>query len=179
MPARSWEPSRQIAGILHIIRSKIPRVAALVSNFMTVALDHYDQTDINHQIIDVFPQKRGKVRTKILNIYSPPKNRNDDFGPLLNEAVRAVGTRDQLVVVGDFNAPSTAWGYVRDSPKGVLLENTTSKLGFTLITLPTAPTRLDVIEKICIGSTSTARSVYQVTSMYILKLYFIFTSAHG
>lgn len=132
----------KLQGYYTLYDPKYPRVAALVSNFMTVALDHYDQTDINHQIIDVFPQKRGKVRTKILNIYSPPKNRNDDFGPLLNEAVRAVGTRDQLVVVGDFNAPSTAWGYVRDSPKGVLLENTTSKLGFTLITLPTAPTRL-------------------------------------
>ncbi|KAH7951537.1 hypothetical protein HPB52_010284 [Rhipicephalus sanguineus] len=57
-------------------------------------------------------------------------------------AARAVGTRDQLVVVGDFNAPSTVWGYVRDSPKGVLLEHITFKLGFNLITLPTSPIRL-------------------------------------
>ncbi|KAH7943194.1 hypothetical protein HPB52_006290 [Rhipicephalus sanguineus] len=51
---------------------------------------------------------------------------HEDFTVLLNEAARAVGTRDQLVVVGDFNAPSTAWGYVRDSPKGVLLEHITA-----------------------------------------------------
>ncbi|KAH7942761.1 hypothetical protein HPB52_000953 [Rhipicephalus sanguineus] len=120
----------------------VSNTGALVTKSITATLDHYDRTDITHQIIDVLPQKRGRVRTKVLNIYSPPKNRHEDFTVLLNEAARAVGTRDQLVVVGDFNAPSTAWGYVRDSPKGVLLEHITSKLGFNLITLPTAPTRL-------------------------------------
>ncbi|KAH7982932.1 hypothetical protein HPB52_008116 [Rhipicephalus sanguineus] len=137
-PARSPLPKdRRITE-----NADVSNTGALVTKSITATLDHYDRTDINHQIIDVLPQKRWRVRTKVLNIYSPPKNRHEDFTVLLNEAARAVGTRDQLVVVGDFNAPSTAWGYVRDSPKGVLLEHITSKLGFNLITLPTAPTRL-------------------------------------
>lgn len=119
-----------------------PRVATLVSKSIAAKMEHIDSLEINHQIISLLPLKRGRARTVIVNLYSPPKDRNEDFAELLTEAVRIAGARDRLVVLGDFNAPNTTWGYPRDSPKGTRLEHAVSKLGLSLITLPTTPTRM-------------------------------------
>lgn len=99
-----------------------PRVATLVSKSITAKVTYYEKTQMNHQIIGILPQKRGKQRTIIVNVYSPPKSRKEDFTELLAEAINVTSKKDQLVVLGDFNAPNTSWGYVRDSPKGTLLE---------------------------------------------------------
>ncbi|KAG0432435.1 hypothetical protein HPB47_020845 [Ixodes persulcatus] len=50
---------------------------------------------------------------------------------------------DSLVIVGDFNAPSTLWGYVREEKRGRKLVELASTLGLTLHTDPAYPTRVE------------------------------------
>lgn len=50
--------------------------------------------------------------------------------------------KDKLLVVGDFNAPHSAWGYNKDSVKGKSLVETTDRYGLELITIPGCYTRL-------------------------------------
>ncbi|KAL1477756.1 hypothetical protein MTO96_035497 [Rhipicephalus appendiculatus] len=47
-----------------------------------------------------------------------------------------------LIVAGDFNAPHSTWGYVRDSPKGISICKAIQDFNLTLLTDPAFPTRL-------------------------------------
>ncbi|KAM7313879.1 uncharacterized protein ISCGN_003666 [Ixodes scapularis] len=53
----------------------------------------------------------------MLNVYSPPRYVVQDFRSLFREASTIVGG-NALVLVGDFNARHTSWGYQEDSKKG-------------------------------------------------------------
>ncbi|KAH7961453.1 hypothetical protein HPB52_009073 [Rhipicephalus sanguineus] len=119
-----------------------PRIATLVSKMIAAKAEYVESLKINHQIISLFPQKRGKPRTIIVNVYSPPRDKCDDFSERLAETFKVAGNKDRLLVLGAFNAPNTTWGYTKDSPKGRRLEHAASRLGLSLITLPTAPTRV-------------------------------------
>ncbi|KAH7951893.1 hypothetical protein HPB52_014845 [Rhipicephalus sanguineus] len=88
----------KLQGYYALLNPDFPRVATLVSKSITAKADYLEGMPMNHQIISLLPQKRGK-------------------------AVTLAGSKDRLVALGDFNAPNTAWGYGRDSPKG--LETTT------------------------------------------------------
>ncbi|XP_075556558.1 uncharacterized protein LOC142588608 [Dermacentor variabilis] len=61
--------------------------------------------------------------------------------PLFSRALKAAG-RDPLVIVGDFNAHSTLWGYVREEKRGRRLAELPSTLDLTLHTDPAHPTRV-------------------------------------
>ncbi|KAH7965709.1 hypothetical protein HPB49_009971 [Dermacentor silvarum] len=52
----------------------------------------------------------------ILNVYSSPRRYDERFYGLIGKAVKmATDAGIPLVVAGDFNAPHSTWGYVRDS----------------------------------------------------------------
>ncbi|KAL1485779.1 hypothetical protein MTO96_047216 [Rhipicephalus appendiculatus] len=74
----------------------------------------------------------------ILNIYT-----DERFYGLIGKAVKmATDAGIPLVVAGDFHAPHSTWGYVRDSPKGTSICKTTQDFNLTLLTDPGFPTRL-------------------------------------
>ncbi|KAH8037532.1 hypothetical protein HPB51_012079 [Rhipicephalus microplus] len=54
-----------------------PRVVTLVSKMIAATDEYIGTLQINHQIISLFPQKRGKAKTIIVNLYSPPKDKEE------------------------------------------------------------------------------------------------------
>lgn len=97
-----------------------PRIATLVSKGIASTVRYLPNAQTQHHIVELFPTKRGRAKTQIINIYSPPKERGTDFAPIITHAMGNMERKDRLVLVGDFNAPHTNWGYRRDTPKGKL-----------------------------------------------------------
>lgn len=118
-----------------------PKVAVLVHKTVTAVGQHYQHHDINHVLVEVLPQKRGRRSTFILNLYSPPRAQKDDFRNIIYDSARAAGC-NQLVVVGDMNARHTAWGYQQDTQKGRSLIDAVDQTGLELITNLLQPTRV-------------------------------------
>lgn len=78
----------------------------------------------------------------IVNIYSPPRDRLADFEDVVSAAMRLASRRDRVLVLGDFNAQHSEWGYAADSPKGKLLLDLTERYDLTLLTRLDEPTRI-------------------------------------
>lgn len=93
-----------------------------------------------HVILEIPPSsRRTHTSLFLLNIYSSPRQPHR-FHKLLSY-VKLAGI-SPLLVVGDFNAPSPAWGYIRDTRKGLMLWQDTHNLGYTIIIDPAYPTRM-------------------------------------
>lgn len=80
-----------------------PRVATLVAKSVTTVSHQLPFIDINHVLVEVMPQKRGKQSTFILNLYIPSSRKKEDFLPILTEFVR-IAQDNPLVLLGDMNA---------------------------------------------------------------------------
>lgn len=93
-------------------------------------------------MISVLRQKRGTPSIHILYVYCPPHIQWVTVAQLFYRVVQA-GARQPLVVVGDFNAPSPHWGYHFEKPRGRKPKELISTLGFTLLTDPAHPTRME------------------------------------
>lgn len=119
-----------------------PRVATFARKDLALSVTYMPQHDTQHQILTVWPCKRNKAKTVIVNIYSAPRERAPRFDTLIIYAISDMERKDKLLVVGDFNAPHSAWGYNKDSVKGKLLVETTDRYGLELITIPGCYTRL-------------------------------------
>lgn len=63
----------------------------------------------------------------VLNVYSAPH--------------RNLAQRNPLVILEDFNAQHSAWGYKTDTKKGRMLWDNAQSLRLTLLTDPAYPTR--------------------------------------
>ncbi|KAL1474626.1 hypothetical protein MTO96_037839 [Rhipicephalus appendiculatus] len=108
-------------------------------------------TVINHEDIDkrsnaeyvcteLLPGKNMRRGLLILNIYSSPKRRDERFYGLIGKAVKmATDAGIPLIVAGDFNAPNSTWGCVRDSPKGTSIYKAMQDFNLTLLTTPVSP----------------------------------------
>lgn len=92
-------------------------------------------------MVTLLPLRKQDPSIHILNIYSSPKLPNITYTDIFSKA-RAAAGREPLVIVGDFNAPSTHWGYHREERRGRKLAELISTMGFTLLTDPTHPTRI-------------------------------------
>lgn len=117
-----------------------PRVAFLVRRALTTISHPLDVPEIDHLLIELVPQRTRDTSLFILNVYSHPKCLRHDFDRLFTLAKRAAH-KCPLLIVGDFNAPHTAWGYSTDTPKGRRVWFAAQQAGFSLITDHTTPTR--------------------------------------
>lgn len=97
--------------------------------------------DIYHDLITIFPKERETAKMFILNVYSPPRNRDHKFNLLFALTRREVGPH-ALIVVGDFNAPHTAWGYRCGNKKGTDLWKQIQLHHFSVLTEPGIATRI-------------------------------------
>lgn len=97
-----------------------------------------DEAALAHVLIEVIPNRNwGKASTFVLNVYSPPRN-TSRFTKLFRKTIE-ISRGDTLLIVGDFNAHRTEWGYRRDTIKGRNLWLDAHQEGLTLITDPTHP----------------------------------------
>lgn len=95
------------------------RTATLISK-QVVAIAHNEikDTRIEHVITEIIPKKKARSKsTYIINLYSPPRQKDGDFIRLFTEAKKFAGN-NTLVIAGDFNAKSPRWGYNKDDKKG-------------------------------------------------------------
>lgn len=97
-----------------------PHTAILVQRNIPSERSQFDSIDIPHDLIVLYPVQRNASRLYILNVYSSPKAIGNNFNRLFSLAKQAA-QHHALLIVGDFNAPHTAWGYPRCTKKGRLL----------------------------------------------------------
>lgn len=121
------------------------RAATLVAKHIP-SIDHSfpHHTDIPHVFTEILPKQKNHPSLFILNVYSPPqKAKHDDFKGLFHDAVRLSRPRENsLVILGDFNAAHTTWGYAKESAKGRKLAQAISTFHLTIMTEPDHPTRI-------------------------------------
>lgn len=115
------------------------RTATLVSKHVTVIEHTLQSTSISHVLLELVPCSRSSSSLYVLNVYSAPNARNDDFGHLFAQLCKL---GKHIVIVGDFNAPHPAWGYATETPKGRRLAQVLAIHRMTLLTEPDQPTRL-------------------------------------
>ncbi|KAG0417939.1 hypothetical protein HPB47_005247 [Ixodes persulcatus] len=75
---------------------------------------------IDYIFVELLPRKKTEASLYVLNIYSPPTQPL----PAIDRLLRIVRQRtrgNKLVVLGDFSAQHTAWGYPRSNKKGATL----------------------------------------------------------
>lgn len=132
----------KLTGYYTISHPDYPKVATMVLKDIATSIDYLATSSINHQIVTILPQKHSKARTIITNVYSPPKEKRADFEALIRYVKAHSSTQDRLLLLGDFNAPHTSWGYRTDTPKGRELEQAVEAYDLQLIILPQNPTRL-------------------------------------
>ncbi|KAH7984239.1 hypothetical protein HPB52_018384 [Rhipicephalus sanguineus] len=97
-------------------------------------------TTIEHTIVEVIPERKSQQSLYVTNVYSPPRDQLTDFDHFIRE-LRKRTRGHRLVVVGDFNAPHTAWGYAITTKKGARVHDVAQQHGLTLWNDPLQPTR--------------------------------------
>lgn len=120
-------------------------VVTLVKRGITV-IEHEDidkRSNAEYVCTELLPGKNMRRGLLILNVYSSPRRYDERFYGLIGKAVKmATDAGIPLVVAGDFNAPHSTWGYVRDSPKGVSICKAIQDFHLTLLTDSGFPTRI-------------------------------------
>lgn len=116
------------------------RTAILVRNTKTAQL-HALSTTIDHAFVELLPSHQKHPILYILNIYSPPSGQLPGINSLIKQATRQA-KGNQLAIVGDFNAPHTAWGYARNTRKGTQLQEAIQQNCLSLCNQPHTPTRI-------------------------------------
>ncbi|KAM7312834.1 uncharacterized protein ISCGN_009738 [Ixodes scapularis] len=97
--------------------------------------------NIDHNLIEILPAKRGQMSIFVLNVYSPPSRRKENFAYLL-AATFKLAKQNGVVILGDFNAAHPAWGYGKATVKGNKLWELIHQQGLTVHTDPACPTRI-------------------------------------
>lgn len=117
------------------------KTAVLIQRNIPASRTQFDSVEIAHDFITILPTKRGATKLFILNVYSNPKAQHHRFNLLFSLARREAGPHT-LVVLGDFNAPHTAWGYSKSTKKGNDLWYQAKIHHLTIETEPNTPTRI-------------------------------------
>ncbi|KAG0434571.1 hypothetical protein HPB47_019010 [Ixodes persulcatus] len=88
------------------------KTAVLVHRNIPASRHQFDSIDIPHDLVTVYLPKRGGTKVCILNVCSSPNNqgRTHRFNQLFSLARIEAGPH-ALLIVGDFNATHTSWGY--------------------------------------------------------------------
>ena len=116
--------------------NNIHRIAQL---HITVIEHTLQSSSISHVLLELVPCSRSNSSLYVLNVYSAPNARKDDFGHLFAQLCKL---GKHILIVGDFNAPHTAWRYATETPKGRRLVQALAVHRMTLLTEPDQPTRL-------------------------------------
>lgn len=115
------------------------RTAILTKNHIVAQLHHITHR-IEHVLVEIIPKKKKHTSLFILNFYSSPRDHLRDLDTLLRE-VRKLSKRQKLLIVGDFNAPSVAWGYPTTLKKGEDVQTAAQQHHLTLLNEPHIATR--------------------------------------
>lgn len=91
-------------------------------------------------LVEVIPMQRKCKSFFVLNVYSPPSSNKENFEPLFRETMNIVA-KNNVILLGDMNAPHKEWNYNFDSAKGKNLVNAMEALNLHTINDTAFPTR--------------------------------------
>ncbi|XP_037558252.1 uncharacterized protein LOC119435475 [Dermacentor silvarum] len=117
-------------------------MAALVRNCIAATQHLTAQRGCQHTLVEL--HSRGIRNTEnvfVLNMYCRPTKKGIDMAGTIQDAVSKAGSRP-LLVLGDFNAPHTTWGYRFCSKRGRELAHLIEQHNLTLLNEPDTPTRM-------------------------------------
>ncbi|KAH7968755.1 hypothetical protein HPB52_011017 [Rhipicephalus sanguineus] len=117
------------------------RTAILVKKALSVQKHEIEQTQTEHTLIEILPERKTQQSLFIANVYSPPRDQLPDFDHFVRE-IRKRTNGHQVVIVGDFNASHTAWGYHITSKKGSRVHDAAQHHRLTLWNDPLQKTRI-------------------------------------
>lgn len=78
-----------------------PQIATFAKKDVALSISYAGNEPIQHHVITVWPRKRGRPKTVIVNVYSPPREKHDDFENILVHALGLLKGKDQLIFLGD------------------------------------------------------------------------------
>ncbi|KAH9380391.1 hypothetical protein HPB48_017614 [Haemaphysalis longicornis] len=115
--------------------------AILVENRIAATQHLTAQAGCEHTLVEIHAQEIGsKSNIFIMSVYCRPSQKQYEFDRVVLDAKRLARTRP-LLILGDFNAPHTLWGYRFQSKRGKALVKTMEALDITLLNEPGVPTR--------------------------------------
>lgn len=92
-------------------------------------------------ITEIIPKKKNQRSLLVCHVYSPPKDISDSIATIFQKAETIAG-HNHILVIGDFNAENSSWGYQRDSRKGKKIEEQADTYNAILMNDITAKTRI-------------------------------------
>lgn len=129
------------------------QVATLVRRNVTAVQHDTGSTQIDHVLVELIPRRKRDGSLFVLNVYSPPRQRKCDFGDLFATTRRKIKNKP-LLIVGDFNAHHTAWGYKQTSIKGRKLWDDIQTHNLDLITDPISLRGREIVSRVTRHPTS-------------------------
>lgn len=128
------------SGYTTFVSDPTNRTAILVKSTLT-AQQHTAPTQLDYTFVEVLPRRKQQTSLFVLNIYSPP----DHALPGIDQLVRNIRQRTKghkLIIMGDFNAHHTTWGYIRSNKKGTALYDAIQQNQLHLCNTPQVATRI-------------------------------------
>ncbi|XP_077548311.1 uncharacterized protein LOC144161527 [Haemaphysalis longicornis] len=99
------------------------------------------QGGCEHTLVEIHARTIGNTgNLYVMSAYCRPSQRQYDFDRVVSQAKRLAGSRP-LLILGDFNAPHTTWGYKYQSKRGKALANTMEDHEMALLNEPDVATR--------------------------------------
>ncbi|XP_077553121.1 uncharacterized protein LOC144167835 [Haemaphysalis longicornis] len=107
--------------------------AILVRNNIAATQHITPQHGCEHTLIEIHTRTIGNGKNLfVMSAYCRPSQRQYDFDKTVGQAKRLAGNRP-LLILGDFNAPHTLWGYKYESKRGKALVRTMEMAEFELL----------------------------------------------
>ncbi|KAH8025066.1 hypothetical protein HPB51_002962 [Rhipicephalus microplus] len=107
-------------------------------SFVQKTTPTYNQ-GLETQLAGIIPGRASKANIFFLNVYSPPKERFQNFNSLFLVATKQAKIKP-LMIAEDFNAYNKSWIYSKNDAKGTKLSGCADTLGLKLVTDPQIPT---------------------------------------
>lgn len=149
----------RLQGYSTFVSGSASRTAILVQSHQPAQI-HTLPTDLDYVFVELLPATRQLKSTFVLNIYSPPSQLLPTLLPLIR-IVRQRTKDHALVIVGDFNAHHTTWGYPKDSKKGTQVYEAIRQNNLHLCNAPGTITRIG--NSVSRDSTPDLTMTYNVT----------------
>lgn len=115
--------------------------AILVENRIAATQHLTAQAGCEHTLVELHTKEiSSKNNIFVMSAYCRPSQKQYKFDRVVLDAKKLAGNRP-LLILGDFNAPHTLWGYGFQSKRGKALVKTMEDMDITMLNEPGVPTR--------------------------------------
>lgn len=132
----------KLAGYITYTDPSEKSTAILVRSNIAATQHVTAQRGCEHVLIEIHKRSIGNEKNIfVLNAYCRPSRKDPDFDGTLLDCIKEANTRP-ILMLGDFNAPHTQWGYKFQSKTGRQLANVIEQHNLVIMNEPDTPTRM-------------------------------------